>query len=138
MGEGRGVDDDGGLVMDTHDEGTGGERAEPKGKKMVSPARNVIAAVLLAICSTVAYLEWNAHRRSDAAIRKLDQALAKEEGGLLSKKQVEDLIGRGPDAPGVEENGELKVTYTWKGVFRKYPLTTVYTKQSPPMLLRTE
>jgi hypothetical protein len=123
--------------MDTHDEGTGGERAKPKGTK-VSPARNAIAAVLLVSLSTVAYLEWNANRQSNAAVRKLNQALAKEDGELLSMEQVENLIGRGPDAPGVDENGEMKVKYSWKGVFRRYPLTTVYTKQSPPRLLRTE
>jgi hypothetical protein len=125
------------LEMATHDEGAAGERAKPKRTK-VSPARNAVAAVLLVSLSTVAYLEWNANRQSVAAIGKLNQALAKEEGELLSMEQVEKLIGRGPDGPGVDENGETKVNYTWKGVFRRYPLTTVYTKQSPPRLLRTE
>ncbi len=126
--------------MATHDEGTARGRAEPKGTKRVSPARNAVGVVLLVAFSAVAYLEWNANRQSGAAIAKLNQALARDEEGsdLLSKEQVEGMIGRGPDGPGADEAGELKVTYTWKGAIRKYPLTTFYTKQSPPKLLRIE
>jgi hypothetical protein len=124
--------------MTRHDEGTIGEPAKPKGKnqKKVSPARNAIGVVLLVSLSTVAYLEWSANRRSGAAISKLNEILGKEEGDLLSMKEVEDLIGRKPDGPAIEENGVLKVTYTWKGVFRQYPLFAIYRNQSPPMLLR--
>ena len=126
--------------MATHDEGTARGRAKPKGTKKVSPARNAVAVVLLVAFSTVAYLEWNANRQSGAAIARLNQALAKDEDGgdLLSKEQVEGMIGRGPDGPGVDQDGATKVTYTWKGAIRKYPLTTFYTKQSPPKLLRIE
>ena len=74
------------------------------------------------------------------AIRKLNERLAGDEDSadLLSMEQVEGLIGRKADGPGVEEDGGLKVSYTWKGVFRSYPLTAVYTKQSPPKLLRIQ
>jgi hypothetical protein len=61
-----------------------------------------------------------------------------DSGELLTKEQVEDMIGRGPDGPGVDQDGTTKVTYTWKGAIRKYPLTTFYTKQDPPKLLRIE
>jgi thiol-disulfide isomerase/thioredoxin len=122
--------------MARHDEGTIGERANPTGTKKVSPARNAIAVVLLVALSTVAYLEWSANRRSGAAIRKLNETVGKQEGDLLTMKEVEDLIGRKPDGPVVEENGALKATYTWKGLFRRYPLIAIYRKQTTPKLLR--
>jgi len=127
-------------MMATHEEGTAQERANPGGKKGVSPVRNVIAAVLLVALVIVASLEWAANRRSGAAIRRLNETLATDQDSvdLLSKQQVEDLIGRGPDGPGVEENGTLKVRYTWKGVFREYSLTATYKNQVPPKLLRIE
>jgi peroxiredoxin len=92
--------------------------------------------VLLVSISLVAYLEWSANRRSSAAISELNALLGKEDGDLLSMELVEALLGRKPDGPVVEENGALKATYTWKGVFRQYPLIAVYKKQSPPKLLR--
>jgi hypothetical protein len=126
--------------MATNDEGTIGERATPKGKekekKKVSLARNAIATLLLASFSTVAYMEWSANRQASAAFRKLNETLDKDNGELLSMKEAEDLIGRKPDGPAVEENGTLKVTYRWKGVFRQYPLIAIYKKQSPPKLLQ--
>jgi hypothetical protein len=124
--------------MATQDEGTPQAPEKPKERKKVSPTRNVIALALLIAFSTIAYLEWNANRQSGAAINKLNKALENEEGDLLSMQQVNDLVGREPDGPGVDDKGELRVTYTWKGVFRKYPLRTIYTNQSPPKLLRTE
>jgi hypothetical protein len=125
--------------MTMRDEGMAEGRARPQVKK-VSPARNAIAAVLLIALSAVAYLEWTANRQSGAAIRKLNDTLAtdKDSEDLLSMEQVEGLIGRKPDGPGVQEGRMLRVRYTWKGVFREYPLTAVYTNQSPPKLLRIE
>jgi hypothetical protein len=105
---------------------------------MVAPVRNAIGLALLVAFSAVAYLEWDANRRSSAGIAKLNQALAKEEGDLLSMEQVEGLIGRGPDGPGVAEGRELKVAYTWSGIFRKYPLIAVYKNGKTPALLRIE
>ena len=127
--------------MATHDEGTARGRAKPKATKGVSPARNAVAVVLLVAFSAVAYLEWNANKESGAAIARLNQAMARDEDGgdLLTKEQVEGIIGRGPDGPGVEQDGSMKMTYTWKGAVRKYPLTAFYTtKQDPPKLLRIE
>jgi hypothetical protein len=124
--------------MATQDEGTPQAPEQPKEKKKVSPVRNVIALVLLIAFSAIAYLEWNANRQSGAAINKLSKALENEEGDLMTMQQVNELIGREPDGPGVDDKGETRVTYTWKGVFRKYPLTAIYTKQAPPKLLRTE
>src|SRR5882757_5549453 len=112
--------------MAANDEGTAPELAKLGLKKKVSPARNAIGLVLLVAFSAVAYLEWDANRRSSAGIFKLNQALANEEGGLLSMEQVEGLLGRKPDGHGVAEGRELKATYTWRGVFRKYPLVAVY------------
>ncbi len=126
--------------MARHDEGRARGRAKSEGTKTVSPVRNAVAVVLLVAFSAVAYLEWNANRQAGSAIAKLNRALAKDEDGgdLLSKEQVERMIGRGPDGPGVDQDGALKVTYTWKGAIRKYPLTTFYTKLSPPKLLRIQ
>ena len=124
--------------MAANDEGTAPGRAGPGPKKKVSPARNAIGLVLLVAFSAVAYLEWDANRRSSAGIARLNRALAEEEGDLLSMEQVEGLLGRGPDGPGVAEGQEKKVTYTWRGVFRKYPVVAVYTNKSRPALLRIE
>jgi hypothetical protein len=125
------------IVMTMRDEEMTDGRARPK---KVSLARNATAAVLLIALSAVAYREWTANRQSGAAIRKLNDTLAadKDSEDLMTIEQVEGLIGRKPDGPGVEESGTLKVRYTWKGVFREYPLTAVYTTQSPPKLLRIE
>jgi hypothetical protein len=124
--------------MAANDEGAAREQAEPGPKKKVSPARNAIGLVLLVAFSAVAYKEWDANRRSNAAIFKLNQVLANNEDDLLSMEQVEGLLGRGPDGPGVAEGQEKKVTYTWRGVFRKYPVVAVYTNKSRPALLRIE
>ena len=57
------------------------------------------------------HLSYHAtNRRSSAGIAKLNEALAKEEGDLLTMEQVEGLLGRGPDGPGVPDGRELKVT----------------------------
>ena len=98
--------------MATRDEGLTGGRAQPKGKTKVSPARNVIAAVLLVALSAVAYLEWTANRQSGAAIRKLNETLAGDEDSadLLSMEQVEGLIGRKSDGPGVEQGYRILST----------------------------
>ena len=99
----------------------------------------MIGLVLLVVLSTVAFLEWNANRQHGAATTKLDQALRKEEGDLLTKPEVEKMIGRAEDRPGVDDGGGLlKVTYTWRGVVRKYPLAAFYTRQNPPKLMRIE
>src|SRR3954470_15448685 len=99
--------------MAVHDEGTTPGPTEPTPKKKVSPVRNAIGVVLLVSLSAVAYLESDANRRSTAAIQKLNQALASEEAGLLTMEQVEGLLGRGPDGPGVPEGRETRVTYAW-------------------------
>jgi hypothetical protein len=124
--------------MDVHNEETASGQAGPGVKQKISPVRNAIGLVLLVAFSTVAYLEWNANRRSSAGIAKLNQALAKEEGDLLTMEQVEGLLGRGPDGPGVAEGRELKVAYSWRGVFRKYPLIAIYKNGKSPALLRIE
>jgi hypothetical protein len=126
------------MAAQTQSEGTAPGRAEPGLKKKVSPVRNAIGLVLLVVLSAVAYLEWDANRRSNAGIAKLNLALAKEEGDLLTMEQVEGLLGRGPDGPGVTEGRELKVAYSWRGVFRKYPLIAVYKNGKEPALLRIE
>lgn len=131
----------GGLAMATQDEAVAsqGPTVQPqKQKKKVSPLRNVLSFLLLIALSAIAFLEWNANQKSGAAIRKVNAALAKEEGDLLTMQQIQDMIGRQPDAPPVEKDGQLHATYTWRGVFRHYRLTAVYTKQQPPKLLRTE
>jgi hypothetical protein len=56
----------------------------------------------------------------------------------MTMEQVEGVLGRGPDGPGVAEGQELKVTYSWRGVFRRYPLVAVYTGRVRPGLLRIE
>ena len=67
--------------MASNDEATAPGRAESGLKKKVSPLRNAIGLVLMIAFSAGAYLEWDANRRSSAGIAKLNQALAKEEGG---------------------------------------------------------
>jgi hypothetical protein len=83
----------------------------------------------------VGFREVSANRDFATAVRKLEAALANEEGGLLSKQEVERMIGRSADGPPVNEGGESKVSYTWRGVFRTYHLGASYT-QSRPHLLR--
>ncbi|MBX6316015.1 MAG: hypothetical protein IRY99_24345 [Isosphaeraceae bacterium] len=112
--------------------------ARPKGKKRVSPARNAIGLSLLVVCATVAYLEWNANRQHGAAVRKLERYLDQEQDNMLSRDEVEKMIGRAADGPASNENLQQKVTYTWRGVIRKHVLTAYYTGDSKPRLIRIE
>jgi hypothetical protein len=130
-GAGPGVVGDGSLAMATEGEGALAQGAAPKGKakKPISPARNAIGLVLLVAFSTVAFLEWDANRKANAAIQKLEKAVEGQEDGLLSMDEVQKMIGRAPDGPGSMEKGEKKVTYTWRGVIRRRVLTAFYTPE---------
>jgi hypothetical protein len=124
--------------MAMQDEGTATPGVKPKTKKQVSPVRNIIGLAVLIGCSAIAFIEYNANHQYNAGVTKLDATLAKEEGDMLSKDQVEAMLGKAPDSEPVVQGDELKATYTWKGVFRTYSLTTYYTNQKPPKLRRTE
>jgi hypothetical protein len=123
--------------MAAYDNRKASGRAKPRRKKKVSPVRNAIGLVLVVSLSVVAYLEWDANRRSSACIRSLNEAMASEQG-LLSMKQVEGILGRKPDGPGVTKGREVMFTYTWRGVFRKYTLVASYTGEFQLGLLRIE
>lgn len=108
--------------------------SQPASKAKVSPLRNVLALLVLIILVVIAVMEINANMSYNAASKKLDAAVKREEGDLLSQDDVEKMIGKKPDGPLVEEGGRLKAKYTWRGVFRTYGLTAEYRKGTKPAL----
>jgi len=107
-----------------------------KTKKTVSPVRNAIALLLFILFALVAYKEWTARAGADQAKDKIEKRLAKEEGDLPSMQEVQDLVKNAPDGPGKVDGPETAVTYTWKGIFRKYVMKASYTTGKSPALLR--
>ncbi len=104
--------------------------------KKVSGGRNLFGLVLLLSVLVVGGLEVMARNQAGEAVTKLNKALENEEGDLLSQEQVETLIGRKADGPTVSEGNERLATYTWRGVFRSYPLRAYFTPGIPSGLIR--
>jgi hypothetical protein len=98
--------------------------------------RNVVGLVLLAALSAVAFLEFWANRGYNEAVKSLDAHLAREDVEMLPQAEVEKRIGKAPDRPLEDQGDTWKAHYTWRGLVRSYPLEVIYTKQSPPHLLR--
>ncbi len=121
------------LPVDEENPAKPAETEKPKPK--VSPGRNIVGLVLLIALSAIASLEFLAKKGHDAAVVKLEKALAKEDGELLPEKEAEKLIGKAPDGPGVKTTGRTRKTYTWRGVFRKHVLKVDYTQGTLPALL---
>lgn len=107
---------------------------QQKAKKAISPARTVIGLVLLVAFTIVAFLEVSAIRGYNDAVGKLKAALEKEEAGLLSRTEVETMIGRSADGPVVTEKA-APVSYTWRGALRRHRITAVYNDEKTPRLL---
>jgi len=102
----------------------------------VSPARNIVGVVVLVAVLVAGGLEVVARRQAMAASAKLETALAREEGDLLTQKEVEELIGKTADGPPTDDGAEQQVTYTWRGIIRRYPIHAYFTRGSRPGLLR--
>lgn len=129
----------GGLyAMATQEQGkeTAAQQQPEKAKKAPSQVRSVVGLVLVIGLAAVAYLEYTANRGFNAAVVQLEKALDKEDAGLLSDRDVETMVGRSADGPGVKEASGVKMSYTWQGVFRKHRLTAYYNNELPPHLLR--
>jgi hypothetical protein len=107
-----------------------------KPKKPISPARTIIGLVLLVGLSAVAYLEFSANRGFNQAVKTLNDALDKDDAGLLSDKDVEGLIGKAADGPAVKDAEGTKLSYTWSGVIKKHRFTAFYNNEKTPRLLR--
>lgn len=108
----------------------------PKPRQRVSPVRNVIAAVVLLVLVVIAFFEYSAWWGVKQANQKLERVLGNEEGDLMSMEEVNALIGNKPDGPGVEGGEQLTVTYSWKGLLRKYTIYAIYKRGSTPRLLQ--
>jgi hypothetical protein len=104
----------------------------------VSPLRNLIGLVVLLAVITVGVVEVMANMGFNNAVNALNGKLKDVELGP-SQPEVEKLMGKTPDGPGVREGSESRVRYTWRGVFRSYSLVAYYTTgENPPHLLRVE
>jgi hypothetical protein len=78
-----------------------------------------------------------ANRGAAAAGRKLEKAMGKgEDADLLTQKQVQAMIGKLPDGSPQDEDMLQKVTYTWRGLLRKYTVKAYYTRDKEPHLIR--
>ena len=53
-------------------------------------------------------------------------------------EDAEKLIGTPADGPAVPAGIQLKKTYRWNGVFRKYRLVAYYTQGKPAGLVKVE
>lgn len=106
----------------------GGPPRTGRGPAKVSPARNLAGLVVLVIAVVVGGLEIYANRQAQAAVSKLDHRAGEEEKDLATESEVETLIGRKADGPGVSEGSSVKKTYTWSGVFRRYRVQVEYLK----------
>ncbi|QDV39057.1 hypothetical protein [Tautonia plasticadhaerens] len=113
--------------------------AAPKEKAKVSPTRNAVSLVLLAVLLVVGGLELAALFRFNGAVNKLDQALEANEVDLLPLEQVEEILGKQPDGPLREgDPGTRQTTYTWQGAIRSHVLTAYYSYGDKPGLVRYE
>jgi hypothetical protein len=111
-----------------------------QGKGKVSPARNAAALVVLAAALGVLFVEVKANRSFATAVDKLEKATpsdndADKASELLTMAQVEALIGKKPDGPAVPSGGEQKVTYTWNGLIKHYPLYAYFNTEKTPHLI---
>src|SRR5205814_496918 len=102
-------------------------------KKPISPVRHIIGLVVLIAVLAVGWLEYSANRGFNAAVNALNARTQEEEKELLTVQEAESLLGKQPDGPATDaqEGGRIftKKTYTWRGVFRSYPLIAFYTKE---------
>src|SRR5262245_44083120 len=123
--------------MATQEQGNEAAAVRPKKpKKPVSPVRTVVGLVLVVVLATVAYLEFTATRGYNEAVAQLEKALEKEDGGLLTDKDVEKMLGRAADGPAVKDATGSKVTYSWRGAFRTHRLGAIYNDDKTPHLLK--
>ncbi len=74
------------------------------------------------------YVEWEAYAAVRAAARALDARLADAEREILTRKELESLIGRTPDRTATQADGSILVHYSWKGVVRRHSLRVEYIK----------
>lgn len=107
---------------------------KPRGK--VSPTRNIVGIVLLIVFGAIAAAEWSAKQKQGAAAKSLEKAVGNDESEMLPQADVEKLLGKAPDGPGVDEDGQNKVSYTWSGLFKKYRLNAYYTREATPHLVK--
>jgi hypothetical protein len=107
-------------------------------KKKISPARNIIGAVVLAGVVVAGFFQYSAVFAYNRAVKALDVRTQDEEKGLMEVPEVESLVGKSPDAPGSDfvdgSRTFTKTKYTWRGPLKSYTLTAYYTKGDGPCL----
>jgi hypothetical protein len=106
-------------------------KATGPAKPGVSPARNIIGLILLAVVVVVGGIQVMAVLGYNSAVNKLNARAGVEEKDLMTEKEAEDLMGgKSPDDAGSEvHDGSmtyLKKTYTWRGPIKSYPLYAYY------------
>jgi hypothetical protein len=121
--------------------GGGGTKGRGTAKvKKVSPARNIVGAVLLVTFSGIAILEFYAKNGFNQAVAALERRLPKDSDArvieLPSRVEAEKILGRKADGPLVNEGAEQRATYTWRGPVRKHMVTAYYTTDKAPSLVR--
>ena len=115
----------------------GPEKITPP-KKPISPARNIIGLVVLAVVLAVCWFEYSAVLGFNAAVKALDTRTTNEEQGLATVAEAETLLGKQADGPAENySEGSFnfdKKTYTWKGLLKQHTLTAYYTKEKDARL----
>jgi WD40 repeat protein len=74
------------------------------------------------------YVEGKAFATARAAAQALDARLAQAEREVVTRNELESLIGRAPDRSALEKDGSIVAHYEWKGVIRQYTLRVEYVK----------
>ncbi len=100
-------------------------------KPEVSPTRNLIGLVVLAVVVIVGGMQVMARMGYSSAVGKLNDRANDETKDLMSEEEAEKLMGdKKPigEAEKVQDGNFafLKKTYTWSGPIKSYPLYAYY------------
>jgi hypothetical protein len=107
-------------------------------KQPVSPLRNIIGLIVLAVVVVFGWLEYSAKSGYNAAVKSLDERSKVEDKGLMTLAEAEAMMNKAADDAGSDvQDGNVTFTkknYTWKGVINSYTVAAYYTKQKEPAL----
>jgi hypothetical protein len=74
------------------------------------------------------YVEWDAFSTASAPARALDARFAVADREVVTRRELESLIGRAPERAALAKDGSNVAHYEWKGIIRRYTLRIEYVK----------